>query len=164
MTDPTSGTTDPQVPTPTSDPVAAPDATTSTGTPPAESTVEVENPSREAASYRLRLRDAEADRDVIRGRLEVYERQHVERVAGERMAVPADLWMLAPDLDQLRGEDGAIDDDLVRGAVETVLADRPTWDKARQPRLPAPMSWQGRGLQHKPTGQEAFTAMVNTLT
>lgn len=157
MTDPTPGAT-------TVDQPAPAEATTSTGTPPAENPVEAENPSREAAAYRLRLRDAEAARDTLAGRLEAYERQHVERVAGERMAVPADLWMLAPDLDQLRGEDGAVDDDLVRGAVETVLADRPTWDKARQPRLPAPMSWQGRGLQHKPTGQEAFTALVQNVT
>jgi hypothetical protein len=37
--------------------------------------------SREAASYRRRLRHAEAERDDLRGRLEGYERAEVERIA-----------------------------------------------------------------------------------
>jgi hypothetical protein len=39
--------------------------------------------SREAASYRRRLRETEAERDDLRGRLDRSERAEVERLAGD---------------------------------------------------------------------------------
>jgi hypothetical protein len=78
--------------------------------------------SREAASYRRRLRETEGERDDLRGRLEGYEREHVERIAGDAgLQVPSDVWTFGASLDTLRGDDGAIDSDAVNGLVVSPL-------------------------------------------
>jgi hypothetical protein len=82
--------------------------------------------SREAASYRRRLRDAEAERDDLRGRLEGYERAEVERLAGDAgLQVPGDVWTFGASLDTLRGEDGGIDSESVHELATSILKDRP---------------------------------------
>jgi hypothetical protein len=82
--------------------------------------------SREAAGYRGRLRDAEAERDDLRGRLEGYERAEVERLAGDAgLQVPGDVWTFGATLDTLRGADGGIDPDAVSGLVGEIVKDRP---------------------------------------
>jgi hypothetical protein len=90
--------------------------------------------SREAASYRRRLRDAEAERDGLRERLERYERAEVERIAGDAgLQVAADVWQFGASLDTLRDENGGIDAEIVSGLVGEIVKDRP-------------------GLQAKPVG------------
>jgi hypothetical protein len=90
--------------------------------------------SREADSYRRRLRDAEAERDGLRERLEGYERHEVERLEGDAgLQVPGDVWTFGATLDTLRGEDGGIHQDAVSGLVGEIVRDRP-------------------GLQARPTG------------
>lgn len=134
------------------------------GTDPADTPAE-EGPSRESAKYRTRLREAEAQRDQLAGRVETYERTEVERIAADRMAHPADLWLVAPDLAALRAEDGSIDPDLVRTAVDRVLADRPSWDLARQPRVPAPNMAQGSsGTPIPPSSAETFAQLIADTT
>jgi hypothetical protein len=82
--------------------------------------------SREAASYRRRLRDAETERDQLRTRLEGYERQEVERLAaGAGLQVPGDIWQFGASLDTLRGEDDGIDAEAVTGLVGEIVKDRP---------------------------------------
>jgi hypothetical protein len=82
--------------------------------------------SREAAGYRRRLRETESERDDLRGRLEGYERAEVERQAGDAgLQVPSDIWQFGASLENLRGEDGAIDPETVSGLVGDILADRP---------------------------------------
>jgi hypothetical protein len=82
--------------------------------------------SREAASYRRRLRDAEAERDGLRERLDGYERAEVERLAGDAgLQVPADVWQFGTSLDTLRGGDGSIDHEAVNGLVAEIVKDRP---------------------------------------
>jgi hypothetical protein len=82
--------------------------------------------SREAASYRRRLRETETERDGLRERLEGYERDHVERLAGDAgLQVPADVWTFGATLETLRGEDGSIDSDAVDGLVKEIVKDRP---------------------------------------
>lgn len=90
--------------------------------------------SREAASYRTRLRAAEqqlGERDgVIAGLRDELDRLHraeAERVAAqEGMAVPPDLWTLHA-LADLRDDDGRLDAERVTATVRDVLAARPTW-------------------------------------
>jgi hypothetical protein len=90
--------------------------------------------SREAASYRRRLRETETERDDLRGRLEDYERAEVERQAGAAgLQVPSDIWTFGASLATLRAEDGAIDSEAVSGLVGEIVKDRP-------------------GLQARPTG------------
>jgi hypothetical protein len=82
--------------------------------------------SREAASYRRRLREAEGERDSLRERLEGYERDHVERLAGAAgLQMPGDVWTFGATLDTLRGENGAIDNEAVNGLVGEIVNDRP---------------------------------------
>jgi hypothetical protein len=82
--------------------------------------------SREAASYRRRLRETEGERDSLRERLEGYERADVERVAGDAgLQVPSDVWTFGATLDTLRGENGGIDHDAVHDLVKEIVKDRP---------------------------------------
>jgi hypothetical protein len=82
--------------------------------------------SREAASYRRRLRETEQERDGLRERLDGYERAEVERIAGDAgLQVPGDVWTFGATLDTLRGEDGAIDNEAVSGLVGEIVKDRP---------------------------------------
>ena len=72
--------------------------------------------SREAASYRRRLRETEAERDQLREQLDRCRRAEVERLASaDGLAVAGDVWLHGATLDTLRGEDGAIDAETVDG-------------------------------------------------
>jgi hypothetical protein len=82
--------------------------------------------SREAASYRRRLRETETERDQLRTRLESYERAEVERLAGGAgLQVAGDIWTFGATLETLRGEDGSIDSEAVDGLVKEIVHDRP---------------------------------------
>ena len=85
--------------------------------------------SREAASYRRRLREAERERDGLRERLATYERTEAERIAAERgLGLPSDLWV-AVQMDDLRAEDGGLDHEKVKASVDGLLKARPHWRK-----------------------------------
>lgn len=82
--------------------------------------------SREAASYRRRLRDTEQERDQLRERLERYERAEVERLASAAgLQVAGDVWQFGAELEHLRTEDGSIDAETVKGLVADIVKDRP---------------------------------------
>jgi len=83
---------------------------------------------REAAGYRTRLRDTEAERDSLRARVDRQDREAVERIAAERMTGPADLWLDA-ELTAMRDQDGGLDPELVRAEIDRVLSARPHWRK-----------------------------------
>jgi hypothetical protein len=82
--------------------------------------------SREAASYRRRLRETETERDQLREQLDRLQRSEVERLAGNAgLQVASDVWQFGASLDTLRGEDGGIDQEAVGGLVKEIVADRP---------------------------------------
>jgi hypothetical protein len=86
--------------------------------------------SREAANYRRRLREVEAERDGLQGRIDTLERAEVERIAREHplyMVNPSDLWTIGTTLDELRGEDGHLDQRVIATKVREVCEARPTW-------------------------------------
>lgn len=91
--------------------------------------------SREAAKYRMRLREAEADRDKLRAALDTAHRTEVERiVTGEGgLADGADLWRSGLTLDDLRDGEGALDTKKVEAARDHVLAEHPHWRKSPTP-------------------------------
>lgn len=93
---------------------------------------EPDSPNREAAKWRRQLRQVEAERDALRAREDERDRQEVERLAGERMASPADLW-LSTGLDAMRDEDGVLDAKLIEQEVRRVLNDRPHWSRREPP-------------------------------
>lgn len=83
----------------------------------------------EAAGYRRELREAQAERDQLRERVERQDRESVERLVSDRLRSPEDFW-LAVSVDDLRGEDGAIDREKLDAALEQVASDKPHWIKA----------------------------------
>jgi hypothetical protein len=106
-------TTTPETTTPEAP--AAPPEETGEGTPPGEP--ESGAHSREAANYRRRLHDVEAERDGLRGRVDQLERAEVERVAAEApyyMIQPGGLWAIGVELAELRRDDGTLDPALVK--------------------------------------------------
>jgi hypothetical protein len=82
--------------------------------------------SREAASYRRRLRDAEAERDQLRAQLDHLQTAEVERLAGDAgLQVPGDVWQFGAQLEHLRDETGSIHPEAVRDLVGEIVKDRP---------------------------------------
>ena len=82
--------------------------------------------SREAANYRRRLRDTEAERDSLREQLDRVQTAEVERLAAQHgLAVARDVWQFGATLETLRGEDGGIDGEVVAGLVADIVKDRP---------------------------------------
>ncbi len=80
--------------------------------------------NREAAAYRRRLRDTEAERDALAGRVEALQRREAERIAAEHLADPTDLWLLDDDLGALL-TDGDVDLTKVVAAAKAITATRP---------------------------------------
>ena len=94
--------------------------------------------NREAAGYRRRLRDTEGERDTLAVRVERYQRADVERIAGQRLAVAADVFTvggveLAALLDADSGDVSPI---AVNEAVEQLIRDRPGLEKGAGKRFP----------------------------
>jgi hypothetical protein len=82
--------------------------------------------SREAASYRRRLRETETERDELRAQLDRVQTAEAERLASAAgLAAPSDLWQFGASLETLRGDDGAIDAEAVNGLVDEIVANRP---------------------------------------
>ncbi len=89
---------------------------------------------KEAAKYRVRLREVEAERDSLAERLAGQQRTEAERFAtqvgagGMRMlAAGSDLWAAGVVLGDLVDEDGQVDPERVKQAVGRVLAEHPHW-------------------------------------
>lgn len=125
------------------------DAPTTEAPEPTERENTPENGNREAAKYRTRLREAEAERDAVRGELETaaatverLQRALVERDAAEHLRDPADLWRYAEDASvaDLLTEDGTPDPEKVSAVVSDILAER---RHLARPRTPRPDMTQG---------------------
>ena len=103
---------------------------------------------KEAARYRRSLRDAEVERDNLRGRLDVLQRAEVERIAtgDDGLARADDLWLAGVDLASLLDGDGNVDLAQVRQTVAEVLDNRPHWRRA------APVAFDGGARQPAPAG------------
>lgn len=119
----------------TEEPQDAPEQDTQT-TDTQEATPDAEQPdkaaeSREAAKYRTRLRDTEAERDTLQEQLTAARKQIVESMSG--LHRPDALWAAGVDLDTLIDDEGRINPMAVREAV-TVASD--TLGLARRPTGP----------------------------
>ncbi|MFN6548904.1 hypothetical protein ACP6C7_07200 [Mycolicibacterium septicum] len=86
--------------------------------------------NREAAKYRRKLRDTEAERDTLRDRLTVLRRSEVERLVADRFRDPADVWRDGTQVDELLDDGGDIDPAKVNIAAGAVLKAHPHWDIA----------------------------------
>ncbi len=86
-----------------------------------------EKPGSEAAKYRRRLRDTEAERDTLTARVETMQKREVERLVATDLATPADLWLTDTTMADLVDDNGDIDPAKVGEAVTALLAERPGW-------------------------------------
>lgn len=90
--------------------------------------------SRQAAAYRRQLREVEAERDSVQARITALQRQQVERLASERLAVGADLFDIGgADLANLLNDDGDLDETAVTAALDELLKERPRLERTRPP-------------------------------
>jgi len=120
---------------PTGDP--APDPVFDTADDPVLDTADDEPPptaNSEAAKYRRRLREAEAERDRLAGLVTGHQRAEVERMASSgigpaALADGADLWAAGVELAELLDDEDRIDADKVAAVTARVLAEHPGWQR-----------------------------------
>jgi hypothetical protein len=108
-------------------PEAAAEATPETPveeTPAAEETIDVAALRREAASHRVKARDALAERDALAARVETYQRREVERLASAQLAQGSDVF-LDVELAAFLDDEGEVSADLVTAAATAAAAKRP---------------------------------------
>lgn len=112
-------------------------------------------PGKEAAKYRTRLRETEAERDTVREQMTTLRRQVAEGASG--LAKPAALWAAGADPADLFTDDGQLDPDALSAAVDQA---RETLGVERKPATPKPDMTQGSQsnavIFHDPW-QQAFT-------
>jgi hypothetical protein len=118
--------------------------------------VETGEGNREAARYRTKLREAEAERDRLASAVTTYQRRDAEALVGSRLLSPGDLWVAGAKLEDLLADDGTVDPAKVDAAVATVLEARPHW-KPQGPRVPRDM---GQGRRESSSGGGASWADV----
>lgn len=112
---------------------------------------------REAAKYRRRLREAEAQRDQLAGQVEAMQRAEVERLATADGLKPAALWAGA-ELAGLLADDGTVDGAKVSAAIEAAREQLGIPAPPVGPRVPN----EGRSPVRpaKPSGREAMVGIV----
>lgn len=117
---------------------------------PANDGGDTDSRGREAAKYRRRLRDTEAERDALKDQLTTMRRQAVDQAVAEhgRGVTSAAMWAAGVEVDELIGDDGSIDTTKVLDAIEST---RTTLGIAS---MPAGPSSDGQGntgvLIHQP--------------
>lgn len=113
--------------------------------------------NREAAKYRRRAKDAEAERDRLTQRLTVLQRAEAERLAGQRLGTGVDLWAGGVELAALVDEDGNLSTELVDQAVTDVIAQHPHWrTQAAPPASTVTANGKIGGGPTEPTFTDAF--------
>ncbi|MGB6147473.1 hypothetical protein [Mycolicibacter algericus] len=121
-------TNTPNTETPT--PEEGVDTTTpATGTPEvSQSEPTTTSPNQEAAKYRVRLREVEAERDLLANRLQAAQERIVTTEAAKHFADPADLWSTTK-LADLLNESNSVDADKLDAAIGAALEAKPHWRK-----------------------------------
>lgn len=114
-----------------------------------------DRPSREAAKYRRRLRDAETERDQLAQRLEAIQRAEVERLATAARMKPAAVWASGAELADLLTEDGAVDEQKVSDAI---TAAREAFGLAAPPRNYVPR--EGSSPSFRPRPEDAMVSVI----
>lgn len=99
----------------------------------AASTADTEAPQQEssnseAARYRVRLREAEAERDLMRNRLTGALERIATTEAAKHFADPADFWSTTK-LPDLLNESGNVDNDKLDAAIDAALEAKPHWKR-----------------------------------
>lgn len=94
--------------------------------PEVEQTAEETSKVNKEARYRVERNEARAERDALAQRVERMQRIDIERLAGEHLSMPADLFSLSGNaVTDYLTEDGEVDADKVAADVAEILAERP---------------------------------------
>lgn len=155
--------TTPETPEPTSTPQSDPkSAQNGPQAPPAQSgdddapeTEGNERPQSEAARWRRKLRDAEAQRDDLAERLATAQRAEAARLAESNgLLIGSDIFDIGrADLADLLDDGGAVDAAAVAAAVAALRAERPQL-------VSTPDTGQGRRGGQSPTGGATWSGAV----
>ncbi|MEX3644323.1 hypothetical protein [Mycolicibacterium porcinum] len=115
------------------------------------------NGNKEAAKYRRKLRDTEAERDALQTRLEHVQRGEVERLVTDQLRDPADIWRDGAQIADLLDDNGNIDPAKVTTLAGAVLQAHAHWgiDTTSPRQYGSPVS--GASAPARPQ-QDAFTA------
>lgn len=106
------------------------DATVAPDEPAEEST-----PNQEAAKWRTKFREAEAERDTLTERLIGYQRRECEHAVADLLDEPTDLWDIGQaDYAQFYNENGELDEAELRAAAGALIETRPKLAKPPGPR------------------------------
>ena len=81
------------------------------------------------------MRNLQTENATLRERVEASDRAEVERLVGDRLVDPADLWT-SVELASLRDDDGALDPVRVNEAVSALVERKPHF-------APAPTNFNG---------------------
>lgn len=118
-----------------------------------DETIEGAQPGREAAKYRTRLREAEAQREALTEQLDALRRHVIEDASG--LAKPQALWLAGVDVADLFTPEGRPDTEKLAEAVAKVSEEL---GLSMRPRTPKPDPSQGRYDEPPPVNRwrEAF--------
>ena len=113
---------------------------------------EVAKVRREAAKYRTRLREAEAERDKAVGHAITLRRAELRRAFAEHLADPDDVLggVKDEDLTMFFTEDCALNGEAVKGKADAAIAAKPHWRKAQ------PVNFDGGARQTQPDRAPSF--------
>ncbi|UIJ34497.1 hypothetical protein [Allobranchiibius sp. GilTou73] len=115
--------------------------------------------NREAAKYRTRLRETEAQRDTLAAQVESYQRGEVHRLAGAQLAVGADVFDIGKvELSDLLDANGNVVPELVETAVMGLVESRPGLAKTKQRQGPSPV---GVGKYPIPPQSGGWSGLLN---
>lgn len=93
---------------------------------PAEGSHEDKGPHAEAAKWRRKLREAEAERDQYAATVETMRRNEVERIAATLLSQGSDLLDIGGNaVESMLGDDGAVDSTKVLDAARALQLSRP---------------------------------------
>jgi hypothetical protein len=93
------------------------------------------SPNSEAARWRTKLRETEAQRDALAERLTGYQRKECEAAVSDLLDEPRDLWEIGQaDVSAFYGDDGELDEAQLRAATGALCEMRPRLAKPQGPR------------------------------
>lgn len=146
MTEPTTESTEPATEPETTEPDGSTEAEPERG----------KGGNAEAARYRIQLRTAEAERDALTATVTRLQTAAAERVAGEWLAAPADLWAFGGSLADLLDDHGDVDPDRVAGQVAALLDQRPGLAKGAR----VPVVELGQGTRQSTAGGASWQGLL----
>lgn len=84
----------------------------------------------EAAKYRRRLREVEAERDQLAEQVQGFRQADVERRAADALQDPSDIWRAGVQLNDVLDENsGELDEDKLAETIKQVTEEHPGWKK-----------------------------------